>query len=247
MSVPTGHEFRASHWQALIRRLSPVSGTFFYLFSLSMQHGRKRGVLYKYNRFRWLYRKMNAKTVSLELTEPILQDELVERCKQGDSRSFATLYSKYAKAMYNTSLRIVNHTGDAEDVLQEAFTDAFRSLDDFHYKSTFGAWLKRIVINKSINLLRKRKMDLIDIEKTNIGHLPEEESTDDEERAMKVEEIKKAVAQLPNGYRAVLTLYLFEGYDQEEIAEILQVSHATVRTQYMRAKQKLLQLIKQAA
>lgn len=188
---------------------------------------------------------MNAKTVELELTEPILHDELVERCKQGDSRAYAELYRKYAKAMYNTSLRIVNHTGDAEDVLQEAFTDAFRSLEDFHFKSTFGAWLKRIVINKSINQLRKRKMDLIDIEKTNIGYLPDEDAPDEQEMQMKVEDIKRAVGLLPNGYRTVLTLYLFEGYDQEEIAEILQVTHATVRTQYMRAKQKLLQHIKQ--
>lgn len=169
----------------------------------------------------------------------------MERCKLGDSRGFAELYRKYSKAMYNTSLRIVNNTGDAEDVVQEAFTDAFRSLGDFHYKSTFGAWLKRIVINKSINYLRKRKMDMIDIDKTNIGHLPEEDTTDEQEIQMKVEDIKKAVALLPNGYRTVLTLYLFEGYDQEEIAEILQVSHATVRTQYMRAKQKLVQHIKQ--
>ena len=186
-----------------------------------------------------------AKTIELELSEPILQDELVERCKLGDSRAYAELYRKYSKAMYNTSLRIVNNTGDAEDVVQEAFTDAFRSLGDFHYKSTFGAWLKRIVINKSINYLRKRKMDMIDIDKTNIGHLPEEDTTDEQEIQMKVEDIKKAVALLPNGYRTVLTLYLFEGYDQEEIAEILQVSHATVRTQYMRAKQKLVQHIKQ--
>ena len=190
---------------------------------------------------------MNAKTAELELTEPILHDELVERCKQGDSRAYAELYRKYAKAMYNTSLRIVNHTGDAEDVIQEAFTDAFRSLEDFHFKSTFGAWLKRIVINKSINQLRKRKMDLIDIEKTNIGYLPDEEAPDEQEMQMKVEDIKRAVGLLPNGYRTVLTLYLFEGYDQEEIAEILQVTHATVRTQYMRAKQKLLQHIKQGA
>jgi len=192
-------------------------------------------------------KKMNAKTIELELSEPILQDELVERCKQGDSRGFAELYRKYSKAMYNTSLRIVNNTGDAEDVVQEAFTDAFRSLEDFHYKSTFGAWLKRIVINKSINYLRKRKMDMIDIDKTNIGHLPEEDMTDEQEIQMKVEDIRKAVGLLPNGYRTVLTLYLFEGYDQEEIAEILQVSHATVRTQYMRAKQKLVQHIKQGA
>ncbi|HVU57289.1 MAG TPA: RNA polymerase sigma factor [Puia sp.] len=188
---------------------------------------------------------MNAKAAGLELTEPILHDELVERCKRGDSRGFAELYNKYSKAMYNTSLRIVNHTGDAEDVLQEAFTDAFRSLEDFHYKSTFGAWLKKIVINKSINQLRKRKMDLIDIDKTNVGHLPEEDTLDEKEMELKVEDIKKAVKQLPNGYRTVLTLYLFEGYDQEEIAEILGVTHATVRTQYMRAKNKLLLYIKQ--
>jgi RNA polymerase sigma-70 factor (ECF subfamily) len=187
---------------------------------------------------------MNAKISRLELTEPILHDELVERCKKGDTRAFSVIYQKYAKAMYNTSLRIVNHTGDAEDVVQEAFTDAFRSLEDFSYKSTFGAWLKRIVINKSINQLRKRKMDLIDIDKTNVGNLQEEDGPDELGIQLKVEDIKKAVGLLPNGYRTVLTLYLFEGYDQEEIAEILQVSHATVRTQYMRAKKKLLQYIK---
>jgi RNA polymerase sigma factor (sigma-70 family) len=181
----------------------------------------------------------------LELTATIQFDDLVERCKQGESRSYGELYQKYAKAMYNTSLRIVNHTADAEDVLQESFIDAFAAINNFGYKSTFGAWLKRIVINKSINTLRKRKMEIIDIEKTNAIHLPDEESLDENFLLLKVEEIKKAVKELPNGYRTVLSLHLFEGYDQEEIAEILQISHATVRTQYMRAKQKLLLLIKQ--
>ena len=181
----------------------------------------------------------------MELTAPIQQDELVERCKQGDPRSYGELYQKYSKAMYNTSLRIVNHTADAEDVLQDSFVDAFAAIDSFGYKSTFGAWLKRIVINKSINALRKRKMDIIDIEKTTALHMPEEEEFDEHALQLKVDEVKKAVKSLPNGYRTVLTLHLFEGYDQEEIAEILQISHATVRTQYMRAKQKLLLLIKQ--
>jgi RNA polymerase sigma factor (sigma-70 family) len=181
----------------------------------------------------------------LELTAPIQHDELVERCKQGDRRSYGELYDKYAKAMYNTSLRIVNHTADAEDVLQESFCDAFGAIDSFGYKSTFGAWLKRIVINKSINALRKRKMDIIDIEKTSVMHMPDEENPDEETMKFKVDEIKNAVRELPNGYRTVLSLHLFEGYDQEEVAEILQISHATVRTQYMRAKQKLLLIIKQ--
>jgi RNA polymerase sigma-70 factor (ECF subfamily) len=88
-------------------------------------------------------------------------------------------------------------------------------------------------------------MGLIDIEKTNLGHLSEEEMPDENEIQLKVEDIKRAVLLLPTGYRTVLSLYLFEGYDQEEIAEILRVSHATVRTQYMRAKQKLLGFLKQ--
>ena len=180
----------------------------------------------------------------MELTAPIQIDELVERCKRGDRLSYSELYQKYAKAMYHTSLRIVNHTADAEDVLQESFVDAFAAIDSFGYKSTFGAWLKRIVINKSINTLRKRKIDIIDIEKTNAQQIQEESGFDEEEMKFKVEEIKKAVRELPNGYRTVLSLHLFEGYDQEEIADILQISHATVRTQYMRAKQKLLFIIK---
>jgi RNA polymerase sigma factor (sigma-70 family) len=181
----------------------------------------------------------------LELTATIQRDELVERCRQGDRRSYGELYQKYSKAMFNTSLRIVNNTADAEDVLQESFVDAFAAIDSFAYKSTFGAWMKRIVVNKSINALRKRKMQIVDIEKTSAVYLPEEDNFDEEALKFKVEEIKKAVKDLPNGYRTVISLHLFEGYDQEEIAEILQISHATVRTQYMRAKQKLLLIIKQ--
>lgn len=181
----------------------------------------------------------------MELTAPILRDELVERCKLGDPRSYAELYQRYSRAMYNTSLRIVNNTADAEDVLQESFSDAFSSIEAFQYKSTFGAWLKKIVINKSINQLRKKKVDLIDIEKTNAGFITDSDPLDEKSIELKVDEIRRAVKLLPNGYRTVLTLYLFEGYDHEEIAEILAISHATVRTQYMRAKQKLLSIIKQ--
>lgn len=181
----------------------------------------------------------------MELTATIVQDELVERCKRGDPTSFEALYQRYAKAMYNTSLRIVNNTGDAEDVLQEAFLDAFRSLNDFHYRSTFGAWLKRIVINKSINVLRKRKMYMSELDENGMEAIPDEKGIDESELQFKVAEIKRYIQQLPDGYRAVLSLYLLEGYDHEEISGILSISHNTVRTQYVRAKQKLVNLLKQ--
>jgi RNA polymerase sigma-70 factor (ECF subfamily) len=181
----------------------------------------------------------------LELTANIIRDELVERCKQGDPQGFQTLYRQYSKAMFNTSLRIVNNTADAEDVLQESFLDAFRSLHDFHYRSTFGAWLKKIVINKSINILRKRRNDFIDMENSDLQGVPEEEPVNETEIQYRVEEVKKSITRLPDGYRTVLSLYLLEGYDHEEISQILNISHNTVRTQYVRAKQKLLTIIKQ--
>lgn len=181
----------------------------------------------------------------MELTANIIRDELVEGCKRGDAQCYQLLYRKYSKAMYNTSLRIVNNTADAEDVLQESFLDAFRSLHDFHYRSTFGAWLKKIVINKSINILRKRRHGLIDMESTELQDMAEEEPVDEAAIQYRIEEVKKTITRLPDGYRTVLSLYLLEGYDHEEISQILNISHNTVRTQYVRAKQKLLTLIKQ--
>lgn len=181
----------------------------------------------------------------MELTATIAYDELVERCKQGDSLGYSQLYSKYAKAMYNTSLRIVNNVGDAEDVLQEAFTDAFRHLNDFRYNSTFGSWLKRIVINKSITLLRKKKLQLVDIETTQVADKGDSDSVDEAAFQYKVEEVRKAIQKLPDGYRAVVSLYLLEEIPQEEIGNMLGISHNTVRTQYHRAKQKLVSILKE--
>ncbi|TAH03816.1 MAG: RNA polymerase sigma factor [Sphingobacteriales bacterium] len=183
---------------------------------------------------------------SLELTATITYDELVEKCKQGDRLGYSQLYNKYAKAMYNTSLRIVNNTADAEDVLQDAFTDAFKHLNEFRYNSTFGAWLKRIVINKSISLLRKRKMQLVDIDSNPVAdNSAETDGIDETAFAFKVDAVKQAIALLPDGYRTVVNLYLVEAIPQEEIGTLLGISHNTVRTQYHRAKQKLLTILKE--
>lgn len=169
-------------------------------------------------------------------------DVLVRQCIDGNTNAYRVLYDRYSKAMFNTALRIVNKVPDAEDVLQDAFIDAYTQLNSFENRSTFGAWLKQIVVFKSIALLKRRRMNLVDIETVN--ELPEEDELDETEIWYTVDMIKQTVQQLPDGYRTVLTLYLFEGYDHEEIAEILGVAPSTVRTQYIRAKQKLLQLLK---
>ena len=145
--------------------------------------------------------------------------------------------------MYNTSLRIVNNRSDAEDVLQEAFISAFQYLGDFDYSSTFGAWLKRIVVNRSIDLLRRRKALVVDIDAMEKYAEPAEEPEEDTSR-WKIEQVKRSVSDLPTGYRTVITLHLFEGYEDEEIGSLMGICASTVRTQYHRARKKLLEMIK---
>jgi RNA polymerase sigma factor (sigma-70 family) len=179
----------------------------------------------------------------LQLTAIIHTEELVKQCLQGQAKAYSQLYQRYCKAMYSTCYRIVNHVAEAEDVLQDSFMDAFNNLKTFSYESTFGGWLKTIVINKSINHLKKKKLDLLDIEDTNLANVEDAKEINEEEIVFKVDEIKKAIQQLPDGYRTVLSLYLLEGYDHEEIAEIMHVATSTTRTQYIRGKQKLLQIL----
>ena len=83
--------------------------------------------------------------------------ELIERCRQGDREAHYQLYKLYSRSMYNVGFRIVNHEGEAEDVLQEAFISAFRNLEYYRGDASFGSWLKRIVVNKAINVLKKRR------------------------------------------------------------------------------------------
>lgn len=163
--------------------------------------------------------------------------QLVKECMQGSRAAQFELYKLYAKAMYNVALRILNYEEEAEDVLQEAFLDAFTRIVDFRQETTFGLWLKQIVINKSINYLRKRKFEFVGTEE--IAEVPDELSADDYDIHLQADEIRKAITELPDGYRVVLSLYLLEGYDHEEISHILKISENTSRTQYMRAKKKL--------
>ena len=170
---------------------------------------------------------------------------LIERCKQGDRRAQQELYRHYARAMYNVCLRMLRNQHDAEDLLQQSFMDAFAKLDSFRYESSFGAWLKRIVVNNCINFLKRRKLQLTLMDETaesRLAHTPDEE--DDENLQLDVQRIHEAMMQLPDGYRLVFSLYLLEGYDHREIAEILGISEATSKSQYHRAKKKLKELLR---
>jgi len=169
--------------------------------------------------------------------------DLVEASKRGDQKAQFELYRLYYAAMYNTTLRIVGDSDDAEDVMQEAFLKAFAKLETYRKEVSFGAWLKRIVINKSLDFLRLKREQLSLEDATEVGEMVDEPSGTLEVE-YRVEEIKKAIYLLPEGYRIVLSLILMEGYDHEEVSMILNISNATSRTQYHRAKKRLIELLK---
>lgn len=166
--------------------------------------------------------------------------DLIEKSKSGDRNSQYKLYELYVDAMYNVSIRILGIREDAEDIIQDSFVDAFKNLTSFRYESTFGSWLKRIVINKSINHLKLKKVPVTPLEQHEyyVG-----EEVNEPVKTMDITKIKKGIAQLPDGYKQIINLYLIEGYDHIEISEILEISSSTSKSQYHRAKKKLIQII----
>jgi RNA polymerase sigma factor (sigma-70 family) len=146
--------------------------------------------------------------------------------------------------MFNTSLRIVNDTAEAEDIMQESFLDAFRHMQEYSGDGSFGSWLKRIVVNRSLDYLRKLKDTVpLDEMEYDIAENPSEKGEEDIQ--YQVAEVRRAISMLPEDYRVVLSLFLLEGYDHEEISQILNISNQLSRTRYSRARQKLLGLLKQ--
>ncbi len=162
--------------------------------------------------------------------------ELLERCRDGKRDAQFELYRLYSRAMYNTALRMVQNSHDAEDLLQSVFVEVFTKMDTFRFESSVGAWIKRITINKCINFLKSKKMM---IQELTVSHDFAPEPDPEHEPPLSVERIRQAVDQLPDGYRVVFSLYAFEGYDHEEISQILVITEATSKSQYSRAKAKL--------
>ncbi len=165
--------------------------------------------------------------------------ELIEKCKSGNHSAQYELYNLYAKSMYNICLRMMKNTMDAEDMLQSSFIDVYRKLHQFSFQSTPGAWIKRIVVNNCTTELKKRRLDLVPItERTEVTNEPFLQ-----DQHFDITRIKKALFKLPDGYRIVLSLYLMEGYDHQEIASILDITESTSKSQYSRARKKLKQIL----
>ena len=168
-----------------------------------------------------------------------IHQQLIDRCLVNDKEAQFSIYKLYYRSMYNTALRIVNRSDEAEDIMQESFLTAFQKLESYKGEVSFGIWLKKIVVNRSLDCLRKRKVEFEEMQ----SDLPLFEEEQEDETAYAVEEVKSAVSLLSDGYRTILSLVLLEGYDHEEVSQILGISNVTSRTQFCRAKQQLRNLL----
>ena len=171
-----------------------------------------------------------------------LHQDLIDGCRRGDQKAQFQIYKLYYKAMYNTSLRIVNDTMEAEDIIQEAFLSAFEKIGTYSGTVSFGSWLKKIVQNRSLDYFSKNcKIIYGDIESF---HEIEDTSVEElllaEEPDTRLNKVMEAIKRLPEVYRNIVSLYLLEGYDHEEISEILSIPSSTSRSQFSRARQKLI-------
>jgi len=168
-----------------------------------------------------------------------IHQELLDRCVNDDQSAQFEIYRLYYKSMYNSSLRIVGVPEEAEDIMQESFLTAFRKLNTYGGEVSFGAWLKKIVINRSLDTLRKQKVLFEELH----SELPVVNEPEPELDSITIDEVKSAINSLSDGYRTILSLILLEGYDHEEVSEVLGIKNVTSRTQFSRARQRLREIL----
>ncbi|MFZ0491139.1 MAG: sigma-70 family RNA polymerase sigma factor [Salegentibacter sp.] len=173
----------------------------------------------------------------------MIQHQLIEACKQNSRRAQSKLYNKYCEGMYFVALRFMKDSMEAEDAMQEAFIKAFQKIHQFTGEVTFGAWLKRIVINKCIDKLKAKKLEFTALNEQVMGTVEEEDDWHIDD-GIGIEEVKKQMEELPEKYKYPLMLYLMEGYDHEEISQILNITQVASRTLVHRGKKKLQEELK---
>jgi RNA polymerase sigma factor (sigma-70 family) len=163
----------------------------------------------------------------------------LEKLKQREMQACKQLYMQYADAMYNVCIRILQHQSDAEDALQESFIKIFNNINQYRNESSIGSWMKQIVTNTCLNVLRAKRPITLELNENIDLYVEETENEGFNEITYSTEEIKAAVDALPDGYRIVFNLYMFEDYSHKQIAELLKISESTAKTQLFKAKRKL--------
>lgn len=175
----------------------------------------------------------------------IIDHTFLEKLKQKDVLACKQLYMQYADAMYNVCRRILQNSTEAEDALQDGFVKIFDNIHQFRNESSIGSWIKQIITNTCLNTLKKKK---IIWQELNEQHESKSEDDNDDESVFNfsIEQVKEAIEQLPQGYRVVFNLFMFEDYSHQKIATMLEISESTSKSQLFKAKNKLKEILLQS-
>ena len=172
--------------------------------------------------------------------------QIVERIRQRDQRAMSQLYQMYVGELTSVCYRYIPNADDAKDVLQNSFVKIFTSIPTLDYRGEeqFKGWLIRIVANESLMFLRNRKK-LLFVEQDQVADNIEEDGADPDTERISPDELHQLISELPDGYRTVLNLYVFENYSHRQIAELLGIKESTSASQLFYAKQWLARRIKE--
>ncbi|SDX85064.1 RNA polymerase sigma-70 factor, ECF subfamily [Lutibacter oricola] len=163
--------------------------------------------------------------------------KIVEGCRHNNAKAQMKLYDLYCEAMFIVAKRYVKDKVIAEDVMQDAFIKVFKNINSFKNEVTIGAWIKKIVINQCIDYLKKKRIELVSIEEKELKLADNDDWMVEDETT--IEKVLQTINQLPEKYKTILNLYLIEGYDHQEISQILNITEVASRSQLMRGKNKL--------
>ncbi|WP_400077749.1 RNA polymerase sigma factor [Winogradskyella sp. R77965] len=172
-----------------------------------------------------------------------IDTELIKLCRKGNQVAQMQIYDKYCQAMFTVASRYLNNDEDAKDAMQEGFLKVFMNIEKYQPEGTFGAWLKRIVINQCLDVLKKRQLKFEAIEFSELKIIDDDDWNFNS--TITKQEILFAIEQLNEKHKIVIKLYLIEGYDHQEISEILEIPVKTSRTQLRRGKLRLQELLKE--
>jgi RNA polymerase sigma-70 factor (ECF subfamily) len=186
--------------------------------------------------------RMTAKTL-----ESVAESELVARSAAGDVDAFGRLYELHRRRVYSLCLRMMGNPADAEDMTQEVFMQVYRKIGSFRGEAAFTTWLHRLTVNQVLMHFRKRnvRLEMTTTEEDDMKDVVEP-GTDRPQTMPVVDRIalEQAVAQLPPGYRTVFILHDVEGYEHEEIGQILDCSVGTSKSQLHKARMKLRKILR---
>lgn len=167
-----------------------------------------------------------------------VDDKIIEGCISGKRRAQNQLYQKYASGMLGVCLRFSRDLPEAEDILQEGFIKVFMNIKSFRKEGSFEGWIRRIIVNSAITYINKKKIIFKEIDEEKMEH-PDERETSESYSPVDKDVLLNLIQKMPEGYKMVMNLYVFEGYSHKEISSVLNISESTSKSQLSKARKYL--------